>query len=112
MTSPTRKRSDQSRKRLSELKALEIAERARQCFVCTPEPRGSGATCAFLTRSDIVLIGRAVRGGWPVPERKCQEIVEQLFATLESDDDRLALSVAWVVLAMEEQNQRAQHAKL
>lgn len=112
MTSPTRKRSDQSRKRLSELKALEIVERARQCFVCTPKPRGYGATCALLTRSDVVLIGRAVRGRWPIPEKKCQEILESLFATFQSDDDRLVLSVARVVLAMEEQNQLAQHAKL
>ena len=112
MTSPTRKRSDQSRKRLSELKTLEIVERARQCFVCTPKPRGYRATCALLTRSDVVLIGRAVRGGWPIPDEKRTAIVEQLMATLQSDDDRLAISVARVVLAMEEQNQRAQHAKL
>ena len=112
MTNPDRKRSDRSRKRLSDAKALEIVEKAQWCLADMPKPRGYGAICALLTRSDDVLIGRAVRGRWPIPDEKREAIVEQLMATLQSDDDRLAITVARVVLAMEERNQRAQHAKL
>ena len=77
----------------------------------TCEESGEGATLALLTRSDVVLIGRAVRGRWLVSEEERHEAVEQLFVTLQSDDVRLVLSVVRVLLMMEEQNQRAEHGE-
>ena len=107
MTSPNRKRSDRSRKRLADAESLEIVERARRCLVCStlpPNSGGYGATCAPLSRSDCVLIGRAVREGWDVPKAKRRSIMRQMMATLETDDARLILSVARLALAMDKHN--------
>ena len=113
MTSPARKRSDRSRKRLAEAESLEIVERARQCLVCTilpPTPGDYGAPCAPLTRSDCILIGRAVREGWDVSKSKRRRIIREMMAALDTDDARLILSVARLALAMEKQNMLAEAA--
>lgn len=107
MTSPHRKRSDRSRKRLTELEKLEIVERARRCANITETLGDYGANCAPLTRSDCVLIGKAVRGNWDVPEQKRAEIIQQISETLNSDDHRLTLAVVRLVIRMEAAN----HAK-
>ena len=103
MTSPTRKRSDRSRK-LTQTEKLEIAERAKRIVRLTESPGDYGANCAPLTRGDCVLIGKAVRSGWDVPDSKRQEIVQQMLAALDTDDDRLALSVLNLMIAMEAAN--------
>ena len=103
MTSPTRKRSDRSRK-LTQTEKLEIAERAKRIVRLTESPGDYGANCAPLTRGDCVLIGKAVREGWDVPESKRREILLGMLAALATDNDRLALSVTKLVIAMEATN--------
>ncbi len=105
MTSPARKRSDRSRKRLSQVEKLEIAERVKRCFDIDVSPGDYGANCAPLTRADCILIGKAVREDWDVPEAKRDEIAGQMLAALDSGDNRLALSVVRLTLAMEARNQ-------
>ena len=103
MTSPTRKRSDRSRK-LTQTEKLEIAERAKRIVRLTESPGDYGANCAPLTRGDCVLIGKAVREGWDVPDSKRREILLGMLAALATDNDRLALSVTKLVIAMEATN--------
>lgn len=103
MTSPHRKRADRERKRLTEIERLELVERARR-FMPTESPGDYGETCAPLTRSDMILIGRAIRDGWDVPEAKRDEIVRQTLAALNSDNDRLTLAAARLVILMEAAN--------
>ena len=106
MTSPNRKRSDRERKRLSEIERLELVERAKQTLQ-SELPGDSRGPCEPLTRTDCVLIGRAIRDGWDVPEAKRLEIVQQTLAALNSDDERLTLAAVRLVIAMEAAN----HAK-
>lgn len=103
MTSPSRKRADRSRKRLTEIERLEIVERAQR-YLKHESPGDTREPCAPLTRSDCLLIGRAIRGGWDVPEAKRREIVQQTLAALNSDDERLSISAAQLVIAMEGAN--------
>ena len=99
MTSPQRKRADRARKRLKEVERLELVERAQRLL-----NGDTGETCAALTRSDCVMIGRAIRNGWDVPESKRLEIVRQTLAALKSPDERLAVAAAQLVVLMEAAN--------
>ena len=103
MTSPTRKRADRSRKRLTEVERLEFMERAQRCLQ-NQSPWDSREPCAPLTRSDCILIGRAIRDGWSLPNAKRDEIVQQTIAALNSDNDRLTLSAVRLVILMEAAN--------
>lgn len=99
MTSPVRRRRDASRRRLSSVESSEIVAAARRLIEA--QPRGDdGAASAPLTRTDIVLIGRAVRSGWDIPEAKRLAIVQQLRQALDSTDPRLVVSAARCLLAM------------
>lgn len=102
MTSPVRKRRDRSRRRIV-ADALEIVSQARELF-CSQPCGDTGANLAPLTRSDTVLINRAIRSGWDVPEAKRVEIVRQIGLALDGDDDRLVLAVAQTTLLMEAAN--------
>ncbi len=103
MTSPTRKRADRSRKRLTEIERLEFMERAQLCLK-TELLGDSRGPCAPLTRSDCILIGRAIRDGWDVSEAKRREIIQQTLVALDSDNDRLSLAAVRVVVLMEAAN--------
>ena len=103
MTSPFRKRSDRERKRLSEIERLELVELAKQSLK-TEFAGDTGETYAPLTRTDFILIGRAIRDGWDVPEAKRQEIIQQTLVALDSDNDRLSLAAVRVVVLMEAAN--------
>lgn len=106
MTSPFRKRSDQERKRLNEIERLELVERAKQTLK-SELPGDSRGPSEPLTRTDCILIGRAIRGGWNVSEAKRKEIVSQTLAALNSDDEWLTLAAVRLVVLMEAAN----HAK-
>lgn len=103
MTSPTRKRADRSRKRLTELERLGVVERAQR-YLNHESPGDTGEPCVPITRNDCILIGRAIRDGWDVPEAKRLAIIQQVRAALHSDNERLALSAARLVIAMEAAN--------
>ena len=59
----------------------------------------------MLRRSDIPLIRRAVREGWPVPPEMQDQVVDDLMELMKAGTDRTALRVARVVLEMVESNQ-------
>ena len=99
MTSPPRQRRDRSRRRLAHAEASEIVLHARTLF-CSQPHGDTGASLEPITRSDLVLIARAVRSGWDVPETKRVEIIQQIGLALASDDPRLALSAARAMMAM------------
>ena len=103
MTSPTRKRADRSRKRLTEIERLEFTERAQLCLK-TELLGDSRGPCAPLTRSDCILIGRAIRDGWNVSDAKRHEIIQQTIVALNSDNDRLTLAAVRLVIHMEAAN--------
>ena len=106
MTSPFRKRSDRERKRLTEAERLELVERAKQTLQ-SELPGDSRGPCEPLTRTDCILIRRAILAGWNIPEAKRLEIVQQTLAALNSDDEWLSLAAVRLVIAMEAAN----HAK-
>lgn len=103
MTSPSRKRADRSRKRLTELERLEVVERAKRCLPAESQGDSRGPS-APLTRSDCVLIRQAIRGGWDVPEAKREEIIRQTLEALESTDEWLVVAAAQLVILMEGAN--------
>lgn len=103
MTSPFRKRSDRERKRLSEIERLELVERAKQTLQ-SELPGDSRGPSEPLTRADCVLIGRAIRDGWDVPEAKRLEIVQQTLQALDSPDEWLSLAAVRLVVLMEAAN--------
>ena len=103
MTSPVRQRRDRSRKRLAQAEALEIVENARTVF-CSQRHGDSGASLAPITCSDLILVNRAVRAGWDVPEAKRVEVIQQIGLTLDGDNDRLVIAAARTMLLMEAAN--------
>ena len=103
MTSPVRQRRDRSRKRLTHAESLEIVENARTVF-CSQQRGDSGASLEPITRSDLILVNRAVRAGWDVPEAKRVEIIQQIGLTLDGDNDLLVLAAARTMLLMEAAN--------
>ena len=81
-------------------------ERPQRCLQ-NQSPGDSRGPSEPLTRTDCILIGRAIRDGWDVPEAKRQEIVLQTLAALKSDDEWLTLAAVRLVVLMEAAN----HAK-
>ncbi|MEO2031142.1 MAG: hypothetical protein ABGZ35_03550 [Planctomycetaceae bacterium] len=91
MTSPKRKRWNQSRRR-------RLAQQQS-----TPET-DTRATLEPIKRSDCVLYRQAVRGQWDVPQPKRRQMVSQLMTALNSSNDRLAMSAARTLIVMVEQD--------
>jgi hypothetical protein len=58
----------------------------------------------MLRRSDIPLIRRAVREGWPVPAEMREHVVDDLMELMNASSARTALRVARVFLEMVESN--------
>ena len=103
MTSPVRQRRDRSRKRLAHAESLEIVENARTVF-CSQQRGDSGASLEPITRGDLVLVRRAICGGWDVPEAKRGEIIQRIGLALDGDNDRLVIAAAKTMLMMEASN--------
>ena len=67
----------------------------------TAQPQGGQGDIVALTRSDLVLLRRAVRGRWPVDAARRLALVDATMAALESGEPRRAVSAAKVFLEMD-----------
>ena len=57
-----------------------------------------------MSRSDLVLLRRAVREHWPADEAKRPAIVDRAFHTLECGDTRRVIAAARTLLEMDKAN--------
>lgn len=58
-----------------------------------------------MSKSDMVLLRRAVNARWPIPESERPAIVTQMCATVAgADDDRSRIAAAKVLAAMDKLN--------
>lgn len=73
---------------------------------------GAGGTRSLLTRSDWALVRQAANQGWSVPEPMRDAVCLDVFRAAGSADGvpRLCNSVCRAVIAMDEANQRQEHA--
>ena len=108
MTSPIRKLRDRSRKQFSNRELLEIAEEVRQSFASEKVP-GAKGKAAPLSRSDMQLIGRAVTEGWDIPYPKRVQIMQQVFVTMDSEDSRVVIAAARLLMKIVEANELIDH---
>ena len=69
-----------------------------------PETQGGWGPGAPVSRSDLALLRTAVRERWPVSAEIRSEILNRLFAELESLDVRMTLAVAKTLVAMDAAN--------
>jgi hypothetical protein len=53
-----------------------------------------------LSRADMVLIRRAIREGWPVPDVVCRPIVQALCRAMKSPSRRRVISAAQTLADM------------
>lgn len=66
--------------------------------------RGKGG----VTRSDLILIGQAVKQRWLTGPLKSRAIAT-LRDGMDSDDERIRMRAAQILVAMESQNQQDEH---
>jgi hypothetical protein len=60
------------------------------------------------SRSDLRLLRRAVRAGWPIPEERWPAIRDAVFALLDRGNARLEIAVGWVFVEAVGANLRAE----
>jgi hypothetical protein len=68
--------------------------------------------CGQLDRHDLVLVRKACRGDWDVPESVRRAIIGQVCELIGSSRIWLCLSAFQTVIAIERQNQRREHAAI
>ena len=95
----------QSRKKRQRCRRRELAEAIAYC----PKTSGGWGQGLEVSRSDLLLVRRAIREGWPVSAEAKRFVVAdvcRVFDTTQSP--RMLAAAAWAVVAMEGANQRAE----
>ena len=64
------------------------------------------------SRSDLILLSRAIRNGWPVPVERRRPILEEIANILGKSDERLELGVVRVFIAAKDNNIEIEHQRL
>jgi hypothetical protein len=59
-----------------------------------PDTQGGKGGRTALTPNDARLIGRAIRGRWPVPQERRAELIDLLIAVVASKDARAGRRIA------------------
>jgi hypothetical protein len=62
------------------------------------------------SRSDLILLRRAIREGWAIPEDRRQTLPKEIAVLLRSDNPRLAIGAARVYVEMDRANLKAEWA--
>lgn len=106
-----------NRRRRKRLRQRAESRNAEATGETSPRPtrRVFGAwrpQCGELDRHDLVLVRKACRGDWDVPESVRRAIVGQVCELIGSSRIWLCLSAIKTAVAMERQNQRHEHAAI
>jgi hypothetical protein len=97
---------------LSDLDALMERADARSRRGTRLAVGGRGAlSSADATRSDVLLVGKAINNHWPVPMHQRRPIIEDLMQLLDTGPVRLRLRVVSTLIFADRGNLRAEAAE-
>lgn len=83
------------------------ARRRAEATASNPHSAGGWGHGLPVSRSDLLLVRKAIRLGWPVPARVRQAVVEDVCDAAMGDDLRRSLAAVRVLLDCEDDNYRA-----